>query len=318
LALAFWWWSLHCLLAGQVPWRRLFAAGLATAACCTGLAAYITYVASTSIVSNEARYGPIGAAMTLLTAEIGLGVALQLGAAIGATTARGAEDRISGRSGGRAPPDNHSARRYQHPPVRYSDRRDGAMLKIAIILGSTRPNRVGATVAQWVNEIAGKRADAKLELIDVAELDLPLLDEELPPAVGQYARQHTRDWVAKVASFDAFVFVTPEYNHSVPAALKNAIDFVHAEWADKAAGFVSYGAAGGIRAVEHLRLILAELQVATVRAQLTLNSYTDFENFYDFKPTGQHEETLNAVLDQVVSWGTALQSARQEPARSRS
>jgi len=182
------------------------------------------------------------------------------------------------------------------------------MLKIAIILGSTRPNHVGATVAQWVNEIAGKRADAEFELIDVAELDLPLLDEELPPAAGQ----HTRDWAAKVASFDAFVFVTPEYNHSVPAGLKNALDFVCAEWADKAAGFVSYGVAGGIRAVEHLRLILAELQVATVRTQLALNSYADFENFYDLKPTPQHEETLNAVLDQVMSWGTALQAVRQQ------
>ena len=186
-----------------------------------------------------------------------------------------------------------------------------AMLKIAIILGSTRPNRVGATVAEWVNGLAGKRSDAEFELVDVAALGLPLLDEELPPALGQYANQHTRDWAAKVASFDAFVFVTPEYNHSVPAGLKNALDFVYAEWADKAAGFVSYGVAGGIRAVEHLRLILAELQVATVRAQLTLNSYTDFENFYDFKPTGQHEQTLNTVLDQVISWGTALKPVRQ-------
>jgi len=96
----------------------------------------------------------------------------------------------------------------------------------------------------------------------------------------------------------------------VPAGLKNALDFVYAEWANKVAGFVSYGVTGSIRAVEHLRLILAELQVATVRAQLTLNSYTDFENFYVFKPTGQHEETLNTVFDQVVSWGTALQAVR--------
>jgi NAD(P)H-dependent FMN reductase len=186
------------------------------------------------------------------------------------------------------------------------------MLKIAIVLGSTRPNRVGVIVAEWVSKLVDARTDAEFELVDVAGLGLPLLDEELPPAVGQYVRQHTRDWAAKVASFDAFVFVTPEYNHSVPAGLKNALDFVYAEWADKAAGFVSYGVAGGIRAVEHLRLILAELQVATVRTQLTLNSYADFENFYDFKPTPQHEETLNAVLDQVMSWGAALQTVRQQ------
>src|ERR1700748_1893317 len=186
------------------------------------------------------------------------------------------------------------------------------MLKIAVILGSTRPNRVGAIVAEWGNGLAGKRTDAEFELVDVSALGLPLLDEELPPALGQYTRQHTRDWAAKVAAFDAFIFVTPEYNPSVPAGLKNALDFAYAEWANKAAGFVSYGVAGGIRAVEHLRLVLVtELQVATVQAQLALNSYTDFENFYDFKPTPHHEEMLDTVLGQVVSWGTVLQAVRQ-------
>jgi NAD(P)H-dependent FMN reductase len=183
-------------------------------------------------------------------------------------------------------------------------------LKIAIILGSTRPNRVGGIVAEWVSDSAGKRSDASFELIDLADVGLPFLDEGMPPAAGQYANQHTRDWAARVASFDGFVFVTPEYNHSIPAALKNALDFVYAEWNNKAAGIVSYGAASGIRAAEHLRLILAELQIATVRAQLTLNSYTDFENFYDFKPTAQHVDVLNTMFDQVVSWGTALRSVR--------
>jgi hypothetical protein len=98
LAIAFWWWSLHCLLSGQIPWRRLFLAGLATAVCCTGLSAYISYVASSSIISNEAMYGPIGAVITLLTAEIGLGVAIQLGAAIGATIGGGKSDQRSVRS----------------------------------------------------------------------------------------------------------------------------------------------------------------------------------------------------------------------------
>lgn len=184
------------------------------------------------------------------------------------------------------------------------------MLKVAILLGSTRPNRVGAIVADWVNRVADKRTDAEFELVDLAEIGLPFLDEALPPSVGQYANQHTKDWAAKVASFDAFIILTPEYNHSLPASLKNALDFVYAEWANKVAGFVSYGASGGLRAVEHLRVIMAELQVATVRAQLALNSYDDFENFYSFKPTIQHEETLSTVFDQVVSWGTALKSVR--------
>jgi NAD(P)H-dependent FMN reductase len=183
-------------------------------------------------------------------------------------------------------------------------------LKIAIILGSTRPNRVGAIVADWVTEMAGKRGDASFELIDLQEVALPFLDEGLPPAVGQYANQHTRDWAATIAAFDGFVIVTPEYNHSVPAALKNALDFIYAEWNNKSAGIVSYGAASGIRAAEQLRLILAELQVATVRAQLPLDSYLDFENYYDFKPTAQHVTALNTMLDQVISWGTALKTIR--------
>src|SRR5262249_27633569 len=155
---------------------------------------------------------------------------------------------------------------------RYIEWRKMPQLKIAIILGSSRPNRVGGIVADWVSDMAGKRSDASFELIDLLDVGLPFLDEGLPPPAGQYANQHTRDWAARVASFDGFVIVTPEYNHSVPAVLKNALDFVYAEWNNKAAAVVSYGAASGIRAVEHLRLILAELQVATVRAQLTLDS----------------------------------------------
>jgi NAD(P)H-dependent FMN reductase len=184
------------------------------------------------------------------------------------------------------------------------------MVKTAIILGSTRPSRVGKTVADWVETVAKKREDCEFSLIDLQEIGLPLLDEGLPPILGQYTQQHTKDWSRTVAGFDAFVFVTPEYNHSMPASLKNAIDFLHAEWNNKAAGFVSYGVAGGIRAVEHLRLVLAELQVATVRSQVTLDSYADFENFYDFRPQERHEEALNTVFDQVIAWGGALKTLR--------
>ena len=160
-------------------------------------------------------------------------------------------------------------------------------MRIGIIVGSTRPNRVGAVVAPWVHEVAAKRSDAEFTLVDLAEVNLPHLDEGLPPILGQYDNEHTKGWAATVASFDAYLFVTPEYNHSIPASLKNAIDFVYREWNNKAAGFVSYGVAGGVRAVEHLRLVMAELQIATVRTQLTLDSYRDFENFYEFKPTPQ-------------------------------
>jgi NAD(P)H-dependent FMN reductase len=184
------------------------------------------------------------------------------------------------------------------------------MLKVAIIIGSTRPNRVGGIVGDWVEDVARKRDDAEFTLIDLLEVNLPLFDESLPPLAGQYHHQHTKDWAATVARFDAFLFVTGEYNHSIPAALKNAIDFVHAEWNNKAAGFISYGADSGIRAVEQLRNVMAELQVATVREQVKLNSYTDFESFYDFHPTARHEVSLNTLIDQVVAWGGALATLR--------
>lgn len=187
---------------------------------------------------------------------------------------------------------------------------DTSKIRIAVILGSTRPGRVGEPVARWVHEIASRRGDAHYELIDVKDLNLPLLDEPVPPSRGQYSKQHTKDWAAKVASFDGFVFVTPEYNHGTSAALKNAIDFLYAEWNNKAAGFVSYGSAGGTRAVESLRLVMGEIMVADVRAQVMLSLFTDFENFSVFKPAAMHEKSLNTMLDQLVSWSTALKGVR--------
>jgi NAD(P)H-dependent FMN reductase len=185
------------------------------------------------------------------------------------------------------------------------------MTKVGIILGSTRPGRNGEAVAKWVYDIASRRTDAEFELVDLLDYNLPHLDEAIPPSQGMYANEHTKQWAAKIAEFDAYVFVTPEYNHSTSGALKNAIDFLYAEWNNKAAGFVSYGAAGGTRAVEHLRLIAGELQIADVRAQVALSLFTDFENFSSFKPGPHHESTLNAVLDQTVSWGRALETVRK-------
>lgn len=188
------------------------------------------------------------------------------------------------------------------------------MLKVAVIIGSTRPGRNGEAVAHWVHDLAAKRTDAEFELVDLKDFNLPHLDEAAPAVTGQYGRPHTRKWAAKVASFDAYVFVTPEYNHSTSGALKNAIDFLYTEWNNKAAGFVSYGVAGGSRAVEHLRLIMSELQVADVRAQVALSLVTDFENFSVLKPAAQHEDALTTMLDQVIAWGEALRPLRPQHA----
>jgi NAD(P)H-dependent FMN reductase len=184
------------------------------------------------------------------------------------------------------------------------------MPKIAIILGSTRPGRNGEAVAKWVLDIAKQRSDAEFELVDIAEYKLPHLDEAMPPAAGQYSQPHTFPWAEKIGSFDGYVFVTPEYNHSTSGALKNAIDFLFAEWNDKAAGFVSYGSVGGTRAVEHLRLVMAELKVATVRAQVALSLITDFKNYSEFIPAEYHVAEVTTMLDQVVSWSNALATTR--------
>ncbi len=184
------------------------------------------------------------------------------------------------------------------------------MIKVAIILGSTRPGRKGEPVARWVYDIASKRTDAEYELVDIADFHLPHLDEPIPPLFGQYSKSHTTAWAEKIASFDAYVFVTPEYNHGTSGALKNAIDFLYAEWNNKAAGFVGYGSAGGTRAVEHLRLVMGELQVADVRAQVSLSLYTDFENFSVFNPGAHQADAVTAMLDQVVAWGGALRTLR--------
>ncbi len=186
------------------------------------------------------------------------------------------------------------------------------MIRIAIVIGSTRPGRKAEAVARWVHDIAKKRSDAQFEIVDIKDYNLPLLDEPIPPSLGQYSQPHTKAWAAKIASFDAFVFVTPEYNHGISGALKNAIDYLYAEWNNKAAGFVSYGSANGVRAVESLRLVMGELQVADVRAQVMLSLFTDFENLTTFKPAPMHEKNVNAMLDQVIAWGGAMKTLRNK------
>jgi NAD(P)H-dependent FMN reductase len=186
------------------------------------------------------------------------------------------------------------------------------VVRVAIITGSTRPGRNNLAVASWVYREAKKRKDAEFELVDIADYDLPLLDEPMPPMLGQYTQTYTRIWSEKIKAFDAYVFVTPEYNHGTSGALKNAIDYLCREWQNKAAGFVSYGGHGnGVRAVEHLRLVMAELMVATVRAQVALSLFTDFEGFRTFKPGPQRESEVHTMLDQVITWGRALKAVRE-------
>jgi NAD(P)H-dependent FMN reductase len=185
-----------------------------------------------------------------------------------------------------------------------------ADLKIAVILGSTRPGRNGKAVADWVIEQSAGRTGADYELVDLLDFPLPHLDEAIPPSAGQYQNDHTKQWAEKIAQYDGFVFVTPEYNHSTSSVLKNAIDYIYAEWNNKAAAYVSYGTLGGARAIEHLRAISAELQLAGVRQQLSFSLFTDFENFSTFAPGPQHTATAPVLFDQLEAWSGALKTLR--------
>jgi NAD(P)H-dependent FMN reductase len=183
-------------------------------------------------------------------------------------------------------------------------------LKIAIILGSTRPGRNGKAVADWVVDKAAARTTAEYDLVDLADHPLPHMDEPIPPSVGQYAGEHTKAWAETIGAYDGYIFVTPEYNHSTSGVLKNAIDYLYGEWNNKAAAFVSYGSVGGARAIEHLRAICSELQIAHVRQQLSFSMWTDFENFSKFTPGPQHAEAAVILFDQLEAWAEAMQTVR--------
>lgn len=184
-------------------------------------------------------------------------------------------------------------------------------MKVLIILGSTRPGRVGASVAEWFYEIASKRSDIDFELVDIADYNLPLLDEPAPPQANRYTKEHTKRWSKKIAEADAYVFVSPEYNHSVPGAFKNAVDYLFYEWNHKSIGFVTYGSAGGARAVEHWRGVAGELKLADVRNSVLLQFDRDFDAENNPTPSEKQVIAADEMLDDVISWGRALQSVRE-------
>jgi len=185
-------------------------------------------------------------------------------------------------------------------------------IRIGIVIGSTRPGRNGAQVAEWVRATAAAHAPhVEFELVDLLDHPLPHFDEPISPARQSSQHEQALAWSTVIDGFDGFVFVTPEYNHSISGVLKNAIDYLYAEWNDKAAGIVSYGGAGGARAAEHLRLILGEVQIADVRQQVALSLIHDFEGYTELRTTEMHAAQVGAMVDQVVAWSGALRSVRE-------
>ena len=175
-------------------------------------------------------------------------------------------------------------------------------MRIGIIIGSIREGRRGAALADWVLAQASARADADYVLIDLKEFDVPLLTSATVPGAArkQYDDARVQAWSAAIDACDAFIFVTPEYNHSVPGALKNAFDSLGNEWADKPVAFVSYGADNGVRAVEHCRQIVANFRMFGVRQQLSVSAFLEFGDS-GFEPNERRAGELATVLDQLVA-----------------
>ena len=188
------------------------------------------------------------------------------------------------------------------------------MNNIHILTGSTRSGRFNIQPARWLARLGESRRNARYNLVDIAEFNLPLLDEPKSATSQEYQNDHTKKFSEVISQADGFVFVTPEYNHSYSAALKNAVDYLYVEWSYKPVAFLSYGSmAGGSRAVEHLRVVVGELKMFDIREQVLLPNYwsgLDGEGNFQFTP--QHEKAASVMFDSLVFWAGKMKQARLE------
>lgn len=184
-------------------------------------------------------------------------------------------------------------------------------LKLQIVIASTRPGRVGKPVGDWFNGQARQDDRFEVEVADLAEIKLPFLDEPKHPAMQQYQHQHTKDWSARIAASDAFVFVEPEYNYSMCAPLKNALDYLVVEWAKKPAGIVSYGGiSAGLRAAEHSKQTMTSLQMMVVKAAISIPMVGQMIKEGQFEPTDIVQQSVKPMLNDLYKWGVALKEMR--------
>jgi NAD(P)H-dependent FMN reductase len=184
---------------------------------------------------------------------------------------------------------------------------------VQIVIASTRPGRVGLPVARWVEERSGDHAGFEVEVVDLAQVDLPFLDEPKHPRFRQYEHDHTRRWSATVERADAFIFVLPEYNYGFNAVIKNAIDFLHVEWEYKPVGFVSYGGvAAGTRAVQMLKQVVTTLKMTPLVEAVSIPFVAKFiDEDKHLRPNDTMEEALVAMLDELVRVTDALAPLRR-------
>jgi NAD(P)H-dependent FMN reductase len=185
------------------------------------------------------------------------------------------------------------------------------MSKIGIIIGSTRPGRAGDKIAKWLYEQI-KDTGMEYELVDLLDYDLPLLDEPVSASQHQYSKDHTKKWAAKIDSFDGYIWVTAEYNHGVPGALKNAIDYLNFEWRKKPVGILSYGTVGGVRAAEHLKQTAGEVYMHDIRHGLyVLAPWAALDEKGNVKPENFIGD-IKAFTEELTWWTEALKKARAE------
>lgn len=189
------------------------------------------------------------------------------------------------------------------------------MSKLEIIVASTRPNCVGVPVGHWFDaEARGHGGFSEIEIVDLGMLGLPMMNEPHHPKLGHYVHQHTRDWSAKVAEADAFVFVMPEYNYGYNAPLKNAIDYLHAEWQYKPVGFVSYGGiSAGTRAVQMIKQVVTTLRMTPVFEAVSIPFVVQFVNEDGtIAPSEMMQSAAKDLLDELVRTSAALLPLRQD------
>lgn len=185
--------------------------------------------------------------------------------------------------------------------------------RLHVIICSTRPGRVGPSIASWFAQAATEHGQFEVELVDLASFELPVYDEPRHPKMQQYEHAHTRQWSASVKAADAFVFVTPEYNFNAPPALVNALNYVYAEWNYKPASFVSYGfVSGGLRAVESVKTLLTTLKVVPIVEQVVVPMFPQqLDPGGQFVGTDLHRDSAKAALDELLRWSQALAVLRQ-------
>lgn len=186
-------------------------------------------------------------------------------------------------------------------------------LKLSIIIGSTRPSRLGPKVAQWFEGAAREHGKFEVELLDIADFNLPVFDEPKHPRMRDYQHEHTKKWSAAIEPADAYVFVTPEYNYNPPSSLVNALDFLGLEWGRKPAAIVSYGGiSGGMRAAHSLKLLLSALNMMPIPQGLPVPLFnTMIGEDGTFRPTEPIVQGVKPMLDELAVWADGLQAMRR-------